>query len=67
MHPHLYKRDIVVYLCVLWMKSIILGGYGNQHLWGLGTWVQNGAIELIIEVFIYSICLGYGHLDVILI
>jgi hypothetical protein len=50
------------------MKSIILGGYGNQLcLWGLGRWMQNGAIELIIEVFIYSICLGYGHLDVILI
>jgi hypothetical protein len=40
------------------MKSKILGGYGNQHLWGLGRWAQNDAIEMIIKVFIYSICLG---------
>jgi hypothetical protein len=49
------------------MKSIILGGYGNEDLSGLRRWAQNDAIELIIEVFIYSICLDYGHLDVILI
>jgi hypothetical protein len=40
---------------------------GTNTFGGLGRWVQNGAIELIVEVFIYSICLGYGHLDVILI